>query len=133
MQIFRGGASPLHDADPKTFVGSAHVKHLAGSDAGTPVAVYHVEFEDGGRTNWHLHHGAQWLLILSGRVRIQIWGGPCEEVAAGDAVVVAPREKHWHGAAPGGPGAHIAVNVSVQTDWFEPVTDEQYHGQAATA
>jgi quercetin dioxygenase-like cupin family protein len=128
MEIFRGDASPVRDADPKTFVGNARIQHLAGSDAGTPVVVYHVEFEEGGRTNWHIHHGAQWLLMISGRVRVQVWGEPLAEIAAGDAVVIAPGEKHWHSAAPGGPGVHIAVNVSVKTDWLEPVSDEQYRG-----
>jgi len=128
MQIFRGSDAPLRDADAQTFVGRAHIKHLAAADAGVPVVVYHVEFEDGGRTNWHAHSGAQWLMILSGRVRIQLWGEPFQEAAAGDAVVIAPGEKHWHGAAPGGRGIHLAVNVDAKTSWLEPVSDEQYRG-----
>jgi len=128
MQIFRGEASPARDADTNTFVGQAHVTHLASADAGVPVVVYHVDFEDGGRTNWHIHSGAQWLLVVAGRVRVQVWGEPHQEVAAGDAVVIAPGEKHWHGAAPGGRGVHLAVNVNFKTDWLEPVSDEQYRG-----
>ncbi len=65
-------------------------------------------------------------MILDGRVRIQRWGEPPHEVVAGDAVVIAPGEKHWHGAAPGGLGVHLAVNVDVTTEWLEPVSDEQY-------
>ena len=126
MQIFRGDSVPLRDADAQTFVGEAHIKHLAGSSAGVPAMVYYVEFEDGGRTNWHAHSGAQWLMILSGRVRVQRWGEPFQDVAAGDAVVIAPDEKHWHGAAPGGRGVHLAVNVDAKTSWLEPVSDEQY-------
>jgi quercetin dioxygenase-like cupin family protein len=47
-------------------------------------------------------------------------------VVVGDAVVIHPGEKHWHGAAPGARGAHIAVNMNATTDWLEPVSDEDY-------
>ena len=124
MKIFHGAQIPLEIADPNTFGGQAQVKRLASDDDGVPVAVYRVEFEAGGRTNWHVHSGAQWLLILAGRVRIQRWGEPPHDVVAGDAVLISPGEKHWHGAAPGGPGVHIAVNVKVTTEWLEPVSDE---------
>ena len=64
MKIFRGDETDSQLADPNTFVGEAQVKRLAGADDGVPVVVYRVEFEDGGRTNWHVHSGAQWLMIL---------------------------------------------------------------------
>ena len=127
MKLFRSDAAPLDLADPKTFVGPAHAKRLASDHAGTPVGVYRVEFDDGGRTNWHTHSGAQWLLIVEGRVRVQKAGEPARDVSAGDAVVVEPGEKHWHGATPGSRGAHLAVNVNVTTDWLEPVSDDQYN------
>jgi quercetin dioxygenase-like cupin family protein len=47
-------------------------------------------------------------------------------VSAGDTVMIGPGEKHWHGAAPGGIGTHLAVNVDAATDWLEPVSDAQY-------
>jgi quercetin dioxygenase-like cupin family protein len=127
MNIFRGSDTPLRPADARSFVGPAHNKLLASSDdEGAPVHVYRVEFDDGGRTNWHTHSGAQWLFIVEGRVRVQRWGDAAQEVEAGDAVVIAPDEKHWHGAAPGSRGVHLAVNVNAKTDWLEPVTAEQY-------
>src|SRR3954451_16798910 len=100
MKVFRGEAAPPRPADSGSFAGSATTQKLADAADGTPVVVYRVEFEAGSRTNWHSHSGAQWLLILEGRIRVQIWGEAAQEVGAGDAVVVAPREKHWHGAAP---------------------------------
>ena len=127
MKIFRGADVPSQLADPQSFVGRAHTQRLAGADDGVPVVVYRVEFEDGGRTNWHAHSGPQWLLIVEGRVRIQNWGELPQQVDAGDAVMIAPGEKHWHGAAPGSRGVHLAVNVNVTTEWFEPVSDQQYH------
>lgn len=126
MQIFRGGDVPARIADANTFIGTAHIKKLAQADEGVPVMVYRVEFSDGGRTNWHVHSGPQWLLMVEGRVRVQIWGRPAQEIDAGDAVVIAPGEKHWHGAAPGARGTHLAVNVDFTTEWLEPVTDEEY-------
>jgi len=127
MRIFRGEESPFQRADATTFLGEAQVKRLASAEDGVPVVVYRVEFQNGGRTNWHAHSGTQWLMILDGRVRIQRWGESSRDVAAGDAVMIAPGEKHWHGAAPGGSGSHLAINVDVATDWLEPVSDEQYH------
>jgi len=126
MKIFRGDDAPPQIVDPRSFVGTAHVKRLADGQDGVPVIVYHVEFEPGARTNWHAHSGAQWLLIIDGRIRIQKWGEATREVGAGDAVVIAPGEKHWHGAAPGARGVHLAVNVNATTEWLEPVSDDQY-------
>jgi quercetin dioxygenase-like cupin family protein len=133
MNIFRGSDTPLRPADPTSFVGPAHTKLLASRDEGTPVHVYRVEFDDGGRTNWHTHSGAQWLFIVEGRVRVQKWGEAAQEVETGDAVVIAPDEKHWHGAAPGSRGVHLAVNVNAKTDWLEPVTAEQYNARRDNA
>jgi quercetin dioxygenase-like cupin family protein len=128
MQVFHGTDSPLQPVDSKSFVGRARAQRLAEAEAALPVVVYRVEFESGGRTNWHVHSGAQWLLIVEGRVRIQQWGKRPQEVVAGDAVAIAPGEKHWHGAAPGSRGVHLAVNVNATTEWLEPVSDEQYNG-----
>ena len=126
MQIFRGDAAPFAPADAKSFTGLAQTKRLASDDVGVPVHVYRVEFEGGGRTNWHRHTGPQWLFIVDGRVRVQKWGEPAVEVTVGDAIVIHPGEKHWHGAAAGGGGAHIAVNVWATTEWLEPVSDDDF-------
>lgn len=126
MQIFRHAETPMRAADAKSFVGRAETKLLASSDEGASVHVYRVEFGDDARTNWHIHSGPQWLFVLEGRIRVQTWDEVAQEVEVGDAVVIAPGEKHWHGAAPGGCGTHLAVNVSVNTDWLEPVSDDQY-------
>jgi quercetin dioxygenase-like cupin family protein len=126
MNIFRAADAPSKPADIGTFVGSAQVKLLGSSVDGRAVRVYDVAFEAGARTNWHRHSGAQWLLVITGRIRVQTDGSPAQDVNAGDAVVVAPGEKHWHGAAPGGRGAHLAVNVDAETTWLEPVSDADY-------
>ena len=126
MRIFRSTDTPLEIADAATFVGRAQRKQLASDAAGVPVVVYRVEFDPGARTNWHTHSGAQWLLVVEGRVRVQKSGEAALDVDAGGAVVIAPGEKHWHGAAPGVRAVHHAMNLNATTDWLEPVTDEEY-------
>ena len=124
MRIFRGAATPFEIADTNTFSGHALRRRLASDGDGVPVVVHHVEFDPGARTNWHRHSGPQWLLIISGRVRVQKWGEPAHDVDAGDAVAIQPGEKHWHGAAPGSRGAHYAVNVNAKTNWLERVDEK---------
>jgi len=126
MKIFRAAHTPSQDGDPKTFTGTVHRSTLAGDTAGTPVNVYRVEFAPCARTHWHTHDGPQWLFVVEGRIRIQKLGEPWTEVVKGDAVVIQPGEKHWHGATPTEAGVHLAVNVNATTNWMEPVTDEQY-------
>lgn len=126
MHIFRSGDTPFKPGDAESFVGPVQTRLLGSAEVGTPVNVYHVRFEPGGRTNWHTHSGAQWLLVTEGRIRIQREGEPAHDLSPGDAVVIAPGEKHWHGALPAERGVHLAVNVNVQTTWLEPVSDAEY-------
>jgi quercetin dioxygenase-like cupin family protein len=126
MRIFRSSDAPAGPVDPATFLGRATVQRLAQDDTGVPVGVYRVTFSDGGRTNWHKHSGPQWLFVVEGRVRVQADGGAPQDLDAGDAVVIAPGERHWHGASPGSTGTHIAVNVNATTIWLEQVSDAEY-------
>jgi quercetin dioxygenase-like cupin family protein len=128
MKIFRAAQIPSEAGDVKTFTGDVIRTTLASDKAGTPVNVYRVEFAPGARTHWHSHDGPQWLLVVDGRIRIQKLGEPATEVQAGDAVVIQPGEKHWHGATASSRGVHLAVNVNTATQWMEVVTDEQYGG-----
>ena len=126
MRIFRSSDEPVRPVEPATYIGRATVHRLAHDETGVPVGVYRVTFLDGARTNWHRHSGPQWLFVVEGRVRVQAEGGDAQDLEAGDAVVVAPGERHWHGAVPGSTGTHIAVNVNAATTWLEPVGDEEY-------
>ncbi|MGE0451881.1 MAG: cupin domain-containing protein [Dehalococcoidia bacterium] len=126
MRIFRSEQTPFKAGDTASFVGPVHTRLLGAGQEGTPVNVYHVRFESGGRTNWHSHSGAQWLFVTEGRVRIQLHGEQPQDLEVGDAVIIFPGEKHWHGAAPGGDGVHLAVNVNAETTWLEPVDDAEY-------
>jgi hypothetical protein len=63
----------------------------------------------------------------------QSHGGPVRVIRAGDTVVFAPGERHWHGAAPDRGMSHIAIH-EVQdgrsVDWLELVSDADYGAQA---
>ena len=128
MRIFRAAQIPSEGGDSNTFTGDVIRTTLAGDTVGTPVHVYRVEFEPGARTYWHTHTGPQWLLVIEGRIRVQKLGEEATDVVKGDAVVIQPGEKHWHGATANERGVHLAVNVNASTNWMEPVTDEQYGG-----
>jgi quercetin dioxygenase-like cupin family protein len=126
MRIFRDTDTPSRPVDASSFVGPAATKLLASAEEGAAVNVYRVAFDPGGRTNWHTHSGPQWLFVTEGQIRFQCWGQPPGQVGPGDAVLFFPGEKHWHGAPPDGHGVHLAVNISVKTEWFEPVAEEMY-------
>jgi quercetin dioxygenase-like cupin family protein len=126
MKPFHGAEVPFEPADPSHFVGNARVKRLPLVDGTQPVIVYLVDFEPGGRTNWHTHSAPQLLLVLDGRGLVQKWGEPVHTISAGDAITIEPNEKHWHGAAPGTKMSHFAVNLNLTTQWLEPVSDDQY-------
>ena len=126
MKIFRAAQTSAEGGDPKTFTGDVVRSTLASDKAGTPVNVYRVEFAPGARTHWHTHDGPQWLFVVEGRIRVQKLGEAATEAVAGDAVVIQPGEKHWHGAAAHERGVHLAVNVNAKTTWMEPVTDAEY-------
>ena len=127
MKLLQGDNVRFEPADARNFVGSARVKKLPMvEEGGQSVIVYLVEFEAGGRTNWHRHTAQQLLLVKQGSGLVQKWGEPVRAIAAGDAVCIEPNEKHWHGAGPEEGMAHFAVNLTLTTEWLEPVSDDQY-------
>ena len=104
---------------------------MDAADVETPGAgIFRVLFEPGARTNWHTHPEGQFLYVVTGDGRVQKEGAPVVEIGAGDVVYFAPDEKHWHGAGPDTYMVHIAISPALstegQTDWMEPVTDEEY-------
>ena len=57
----------------------------------------------------------------------QEWGKAARELRPGDAVVIPPEVKHWHGAARDSWFSHLAVEVSgreTSNEWREPVSQE---------
>lgn len=115
--------------DPAYFTGQVTLRPLGTAEELGTTKLIRVEFAPEARTNWHTHSGVQVLVVLEGLCRFQHWGGPVEEAGPGTVVHIPPGEKHWHGAAPGGAMVHLAVNLDLETEWLEPVTEEQYRGE----
>lgn len=112
--------------NPDYFTGQVTLRTMTATDPPTNVKMFRVEFAAGARTNWHTHSGVQVLVVLEGRCRFQHAGGPVEEAGAGEVIHIPIGEKHWHGAPPDALMTHLAVNIDAETDWLEPVTEEQY-------
>ncbi len=81
--------------------------------------LYRVAFDEGARTYWHAHDAPQLLYGLSGRCVVVDRDGVELVLGPGDLVVVEADEEHWHGAAPGGAGEHLAINLGAETRWLE--------------
>jgi quercetin dioxygenase-like cupin family protein len=129
MDIKRNGSQPSGKGPTDYFTGAARVDPLFQAPEPARVLGGHVTFEPGARTAWHTHPLGQTLIVTSGLGWAQRWGGPKEEIRAGDVIWFPPGEKHWHGAAATTAMAHIAIVEQLNgksTDWMEKVGDEQY-------
>jgi len=115
---------PHNPADAANFVVPARMQRLLGRDEGEAVRLYRVTFDEGGRTNWHRHDRAQLLFGLSGRCLVVDRAGTQLTLEPGDVVVIDADEEHWHGAAPGGGGEHLAINTGEETTWLESSRDD---------
>ena len=107
---------------------------MDAAPAGTsPDAGIFVLFEPGSRTNWHTHPEGQTLYVVTGEGIVQKEGDQVAAIGTGDLVYFSLGEKHWHGAAPDTFTVHIAISpasiTSGDTDWLEPVMDEEYSGE----
>ena len=130
MRVFHAADHPASGADPRNFTGRARVARYDRLSDQPAVNMYRVTFEPGARTAWHAHTGVQLLLVIDGRCRVQKQGYPAEDVAAGGAIRIESGERHWHGATPDAEMTHLALNIDAATEWFEPVSDEEYAGAA---
>lgn len=124
------GVFPMGEKLPEAyagyFIGQAYLQPL--TDKGGPIS--NVTFSPGCRNNWHVHHKAgQILLVTGGEGWYCEWGKAAVALKAGDVVNVPPEVKHWHGAAKNSWFSHLAVEVPAEgssNEWLEPVTDEEY-------
>lgn len=124
MKRIDSSTVPHNPADPANFVLPATMQRLLGADAGESVRLYRVSFEEGARTNWHTHDRAQLLFGLSGRCVVVDRDGTELELGEGDVVVIEGGVEHWHGAAPGESGAHLAINTGEVTTWLDSSADD---------
>jgi quercetin dioxygenase-like cupin family protein len=129
MDIKRVGSQPSGEGPAEYFSGTVRIDPLFDRNDPARAAGASVTFEPRARTAWHTHPLGQTLILTAGCGRVQRWGGPIEEIHAGDVVLIAPGEKHWHGATPTSAMTHIAIQEKLNgknVDWMEKVSDEQY-------
>jgi quercetin dioxygenase-like cupin family protein len=84
-----------------------------------------IEFLPSCRTYWHRHEGGQVLIITAGRGYIGTRDGNVIEVSAGDVIWTPPGVDHYHGARDDSFLLHDAISFG-NTEWLEPVKDEDY-------
>jgi len=129
MEIVRAGSKPSTRGPDAWFTGTVRIDPLMNSFDPARVQGAAVTFEPGARTAWHTHPLGQTLIVTAGAGRVQLWGGPIQEIRPGDVVWIPPGEKHWHGAAPTTAMTHIAIQEvedGKAVDWLEHVSDAQY-------
>jgi quercetin dioxygenase-like cupin family protein len=129
MEIKRAGTQPSAPGPADYFTGTVRVDPLFDREDPARASAAHVTFEPCARTAWHTHPLGQTLIVTSGFGRVCRWGGQVEEIRPGDVVLIAPNEKHWHGAAPATAMTHIAIQERLDgkvVEWLEKVSDEQY-------
>lgn len=132
MEIKRVGSQPSATGSAEYFTGTVRIDPLFDRDDPARASGAMVTFEPCARTAWHTHPLGQTLFVTSGYGRVCRWGGPVEEIRPGDIVLIAPGEKHWHGAALTTAMTHIAIQEKLNgknVDWLETVSDEQYGAQ----
>ncbi len=135
VNIQRAGSQPSTKGPEEYFTGTVRIDPLFGPAEPSRVSAGVVTFEPCARSAWHTHPLGQRLIITARCGRVQRWGGPIEEMRPGDVIIIAPGEKHWHGAAPTTAMTHLAIQEAVDgknVDWLEKVTDEQYHSGASS-
>lgn len=131
MEIKRIGTQASARGPEDYFTGTVRVDPLFDREDPARATGAMVTFEPGARTAWHTHPLGQTLVVTAGFGRVQRWGGPVEAIRPGDVVLIAPDEKHWHGAAPATAMSHIAIQEKLNgknVEWLEKVSDEQYDG-----
>ncbi len=105
------------------FSGKTYLNHLV--PRGGPII--NMTFEPGCHTNWHVHHNAgQVLLVTGGAGWYQEEGREPQPLKPGDIVKVPAEIKHWHGAAKDAWFAHLLIPIAIagsSNAFLEPVED----------
>lgn len=116
---------PTAKGPPEWFTGDVWIDSVAQGHSGSALSIALVRFSPGARTAWHSHSVAQTLYVTEGQGRVQSRGEPVVTMRAGEVVLAAAGEWHWHGAAPDHFMTHLAVSEGDPT-WGEHVADDVY-------
>ena len=130
MKIVSSKDRPSRKGPADWFTGTVWIDPILLGEAPSRMRANRVSFEPGARTAWHTHPVGQTLHVLTGFGLVQLEGQPIQEIHPGDTVVIAPNERHWHGAAASSTMVHLALQETdahgVDVVWMEQVTDEEY-------
>ena len=129
MDIKRSGSQPSGMGPAEWFTGAVRIDPLFQAPDPARVLGASVTFERGARTAWHTHPLGQTLIVTAGSGLAQRWGGPIEQIRAGDVIWIPPGEKHWHGATVTTAMTHIAIQEQLSgkaVDWMEKVSDGRH-------
>lgn len=130
QSITKAGTQASIKGSPEYFTGTVRVDPLFSATDTAPFSGAYITFEPGARSAWHIHPSGQRLLVTAGVGRTGEWGGPVEEIKAGDVIWCPPKIKHWHGASPTSSMTHIALTGTAtgkSVEWMEKVSDEQHN------
>ncbi len=110
------------------FTGTVYLYAVIEGDSLNPNSIGNVTFEPGARSKWHLHPAGQILLAVDGVGYYQEKGKSKIILRRGDAIKCPPNVQHWHGASIDTPFVQIAITGREKgpTQWFDPVTDDDY-------
>jgi len=129
IYIARSGTQQPINGPTEHFTGAIRIEPLITAHDPSRTTIAKVTFKPGAREAWHTHPLGQALIVTSGTGWIQQWGGPIEEIRAGDVVWIPAGVKHWHGATPNAAMAQLAIQEQLNgnvVEWMEKVPDEQY-------
>lgn len=135
LVISRGGSRAVRTPPPDNFTGNVSVEMLFEAVDPSHASGGYVTFEPRARTAWHSHPRGQILIVTAGTGRVQQWGGPIEEIRAGDVVRIPAGRTHWHGASSQSAMTHLALSEhrdGAAVEWMEKVSDEQFDGAAVS-
>lgn len=124
-----GKAGPEAWFSGVVWVDSVVEPSLIGPEARLQAAL--VSFMPRARTAWHTHPRGQTLYVVSGLGWVQKEGEPAKAIRAGDVVVIAAGENHWHGSQAAHPLVHLAMQEvdgnGTSVMWGTHVSEEEYN------
>ncbi|MEH2333416.1 cupin domain-containing protein [Nostoc sp.] len=90
MDIKRSGSQPSAKGPAEYFTDTVRIDPLFEAHEPARTLGANVTFEPGARTAWHTHPLEQTLIVTAGCGLAQRWGGPIEQIRAGDVIWFAP-------------------------------------------
>jgi quercetin dioxygenase-like cupin family protein len=113
IEIVREGPHFATKGPAQYFTAGAQVDQLFHAKGPSRVSGGVVTFEPGARSAWRTHPSGQILIVTLGIGKVQAWGGPVQEIRAGDVVRIPPHVKHWHGASPTTAMTHLDIQEAL--------------------